>query len=170
MAMTFDELPVGACFTYSPSALRATAKKTGTNRALLMPEGKPTVVRTPNVPVRLLACRFDGFGRKEKVIMPRRPLAQMRPPERYLVVGPRNKPRRIYTDFEDAVAFAHHCSKRYTGGLCRVAQGWPGSERVIVECLQDKCQRVRNGVLAQGDTYALPEALLGRRRRRTRRH
>jgi len=172
MAMTFNELPVGACFAFSPTARRATGKKTGTRSALLLPGGRPTVVRMPNLPVRVMACRLSSFlsqapkprFRKEKVAMPRRSLTQTRPPERFLVVGPRNKPRRIYTDFEDAVKFAHRCSKLYAGGLCRVAQGWPGAERVVVECLQDKCQRVKNGVLAQGDTYSMPKELRGARR------
>jgi len=75
-------------------------------------------------------------------------LAQFRPPERYLVVGPRNRPRRLYSDFEDAIAFAKRCSREHPGAACRVAQGWPGMERVIIECVKKKCRQLKNGPLA----------------------
>jgi hypothetical protein len=134
-AMTFDELPVGACYAFAPGARRATAKKTGARQALTWPGGVPTPVKA-SLPVRLMPCRLDGLG-------------QMRPPERYIVTGPARF-RRLYTNFEDAVNVATRCSKRSPTATCRIAQGWPGSERPIIECARARCRRTGLRGLAWG--------------------
>lgn len=86
--------------------------------------------------------------------------AHLRTPERFIVTGPPGWEPRLYTDYGDAVGFAQRCSKEHRGKTCRVAYGWPGSERVIVECSKNKCKPA---------SLAKKGKLSGRRSRRSRR-
>lgn len=69
----------------------------------------------------------------------RRQLAD-RNPERWVVVG-RSGGKRVYTDFDDALAVAKRCSRNRAGKPCKLMHGFVGSEKVVAVCLANRCRK-----------------------------
>jgi hypothetical protein len=61
-------------------------------------------------------------------------------PNRFVVLGRKGK-RRLFTDWEDAVAVAKKCSRTKRGTICRVLHGYPGNEVAVLECHANRCTK-----------------------------
>jgi hypothetical protein len=57
---------------------------------------------------------------------------------RFVVIGKRGA-RRMFTDVQDAVAYAQRRSRTKRGTITRVCEGQPGSEKLIVTCTKNRC-------------------------------
>jgi hypothetical protein len=64
--LTFEDLPVGACFAFEVASPVATRRKVDTHRTVIIPGGKrPLVVHEIDTPVVTKACP-TSFGRRRK--------------------------------------------------------------------------------------------------------
>jgi hypothetical protein len=61
-------------------------------------------------------------------------------PNRFVVLGRKGK-RRVFTDWEDAIAVAKKCSRTKRGTICRVLHGYPGNEVAVLECRANRCAK-----------------------------